>query len=68
MLLQSPILWVLKAVFWLDSHPHNYDGLGVMRKVWMCKRKGICYGKENGTYFDFVGQSSFVIVNECSVS
>jgi len=26
----------------------------------------LCYGKENETYFNFVGESSFKIVNECS--
>ena len=27
-------------IFSLDSHPHNYDRLDVMRKVWTYKRKG----------------------------
>jgi len=32
---------ISKPIFSLDSHPHNYDRLDVMRKVWTYKRSGI---------------------------
>ena len=32
---------ISKPLFSLDLHPHNYDRLDVMRKVWTYKRRGI---------------------------
>ena len=35
------VLLSSKPLFSLDSHPHNYDRLGIMRKVWIYKRRSI---------------------------